>query len=321
MRISSRAIVDNVLVNLQRNFARLDQLQGRLSSGKQVRFVSDDPGRATTSMRLQSAVLENRQYLKNADAATGWMEVTDSALQDVVSTLHRVRELTVYAARGDLPDTARGALADELDQLLRHVVQVANTAHAGRFLFAGSQTGTTPYAIAATDPTTGYVTEVAYFGDAAALEVELGPGLRQRINVSGSEVFAHGAASPVPGSVSISAGDFDASGLFGVLMKIRDDARAGDVASLSDTDLVSLDRALDRVLESLNQVGARSEGLQLVAQRLQGEEVNLKELLSKAEDLDVAEAIMELKMQENVYRLALASGARVLQPTLLDFLR
>jgi flagellar hook-associated protein 3 FlgL len=47
----------------------------------------------------------------------------------------------------------------------------------------------------------------------------------------------------------------------------------------------------------------------------------LRELLSKNEDADMAEVIMNLKMEENVYRASLAGGAKIIQPSLVDFLR
>ena len=299
MRISSRQIVDNVLVNLQRSYARLDRLQSQLSSGKQVRFPSDNPAAATTAMRLRSFVVENQQYLKNAQAAIGWLEATDAALQDVVATLHRARELTINGARDDLPDDARKALAAEVDQLIRHLVQVANTTHGGRYIFGGTQTQQPPYTYTF-DPTTGYVDSVTFVGNNDEMLYEIGPGVTQAVNIPGTFPFGQ---------------------VFVTLISIRKHIEAGDVNSLSGTDLGDLDDALDQVLQAISQVGARQHGFELIAQRLQGQEVNLKDLLSQAEDLDVARAIVELKMQENVYRLALASGARVIQPTLLDFLR
>lgn len=308
MRISSRQIVDNVLVNLQRNYARLDRLQNHLSSGKQVIFPSDDPAAATTAMRLHSFVLENQQYLKNAQAAVGWLTATDSALQDVVATLHRARELTVNAARGDLPDDARQALAAEVDQLIRHLVQVANTTHGGRYIFGGTQTQRPPYKLV--EGNGGFVDRVEFNGDDGQVSYEIGPGVTQAVNVPGSVPFDHQGQ---PGTVT--------SGLFNLLIDIRKHILAGDVGALSGADLGQLDQVLDRVLQAISQVGARQDGFELIARRLQGQEVNLRDLLSQAEDLDVPRAIVELKMQENVYRLALASGARIIQPTLLDFLR
>lgn len=309
MRISSRQIVENVLVNLQRNYARLDRLQNQLSSGKQVLLPSDGPAAATTAMRLHSFVLENQQYLKNAQVATGWLSVTDSALQDVVAALHRARELTINAARGDLPDDARQALATEVDQLIRHLVQVANTTHGGRYVFGGTKTSEPPYT--PNDGIDGYVESVTFNGNADEISVEIGPGVTQPVNISGV----------VPFGPTQQRTDVGSTGLFAALFQIRDHTVAGDIASLSGPDLANLDKALDTVLQALSRIGARQDGFDLIAQRLQGQEVDLRDLLSKTEDLDVPRAIVELKMQENVYRLALASGARIIQPTLLDFLR
>ncbi len=299
MRISSRQIVDNVLINLHRNYARLDRLQTHLSSGKRVMVPSDDPAGAATATRLRAFVLENEQYLKNAQAAIGWLTATDSALQDVVSVLHRARELTINAARSDLPDDARVALANEFDQLIRHLVQVANTSHGGRYIFGGTKTDAAPYSLTEAG---GYVQTVTFNGNDQEMTYEIGPGVRQAVSVSGTTVFG-------------------TTGLFNTMVTIRQHIQQGLVNDLSGPDLAALDQALDHVLRMLSRVGARQNGFELVAERLYDQEVNLKDLLSKTEDLDVAEAIMELKMQENVYRLALASGARVIQPTLLDFLR
>lgn len=301
-------MVDHVLINIQRSYAQLDRLQNRLSSGKRVVVPSDDPAGAATATRLRSFVLENDQYLKNAQAAIGWLSATDSALQDVVSVLHRARELTINAARDDLPSDAREALASEFDQLIRHLVQVANTTHGGRYIFAGTKTDQKPYDFKESG---GYVISVSYNGDGQEMVYEIGPGVTQAVSVPGAVPFDH-AGTPA---------DPLTAGLFPLLVKIRSDISAGNVSDLSGPDLGNLDRALDKVLTALSQVGARQNAFELVAQRLQSQEVNLKDLLSKTEDLDVAQAITELKMQENVYRLALASGARVIQPTLLDFLR
>ena len=300
-------MVDHVLVNLQRNLSRLDRLQDQLSSGKRVRYPSDDPASASLAMRLHSAVLENEQYLRNADAATGWLTTTDAALQDMVQTLHRARELIIEGARGDLPAAARQALAEEMQQLVRHLMDLGNAQHAGRYVFAGFATRQPPLS-PNEDPTTGWITSVSFAGDNNEFEVEVGPAVRYRVGIAASQVFGV-ATSGQP------------TKLFDDLIAARDALQQGVTGDLSGLHLQNLEDNLDRLLQALDRVGARQQGLELVARRLGSDEVNLKDLLSRAEDLDVAEAIMELKMQENVYRLALASGARIIQPTLLDFLR
>ncbi|AOT70028.1 flagellar hook-associated protein FlgL [Geosporobacter ferrireducens] len=85
--------------------------------------------------------------------------------------------------------------------------------------------------------------------------------------------------------------------------------------------LDDLDKNLENILGKLSGIGAKTNRLELDQSRLEDTIINLKKLLSKAEDVDMAETIMNFKMEENVYRSALSVGARIIQPTLLDFLR
>ncbi|MFB5029324.1 MAG: flagellar hook-associated protein FlgL, partial [Limnochordia bacterium] len=61
--------------------------------------------------------------------------------------------------------------------------------------------------------------------------------------------------------------------------------------------------------------------VELARERMLDLQLNLTRILSEEQDLDYAEAIMELKMEEFAYRTALAVGARIIQPSLVDFLR
>ncbi|MCR4284967.1 MAG: flagellar hook-associated protein FlgL, partial [archaeon] len=54
---------------------------------------------------------------------------------------------------------------------------------------------------------------------------------------------------------------------------------------------------------------------------LENSQTALKELISYTEDADIASLIMDLKHQENVLQASLQTGAKIIQPTLLDFLR
>ena len=78
---------------------------------------------------------------------------------------------------------------------------------------------------------------------------------------------------------------------------------------------------MDEVLSSRAEVGAKLNRIELAEERLKDLEINLNKLLSNVQDIDVAEKIMDLKSEENAYRIALAVGARIIQPTLVDFLK
>jgi flagellar hook-associated protein 3 FlgL len=76
----------------------------------------------------------------------------------------------------------------------------------------------------------------------------------------------------------------------------------------------------DSLLRWRSEVGAKVNRLEMTRERMTDFRINLQRLLSQTEDIDLAQVVMELKMEENAYRTALASGARIIQPSLLDFL-
>ena len=83
----------------------------------------------------------------------------------------------------------------------------------------------------------------------------------------------------------------------------------------------NLDIDLDILLNDRTVLGARINRLDSTKARLEDSEVFLREQLSLVEDADLAELITELTTLENAFQAALAAAARVLQPTLMDFLR
>ncbi len=94
-----------------------------------------------------------------------------------------------------------------------------------------------------------------------------------------------------------------------------------DLDTVGGDALAKLDEALDHLLRVRADVGARINRLQLAGARMHELELNVEELIGDNESVDIAAAIIDLKVSENSYRSALASGARIIQPSLLDFLR
>lgn len=82
-----------------------------------------------------------------------------------------------------------------------------------------------------------------------------------------------------------------------------------------------MDDELGNLLRVRAGLGARMNRVELTANRLEDDNVNFTKLMSKNEDVDIAESIMRLQNEENVYRASLATGARVIQPSLVDFLK
>lgn len=291
-RITQGMMNRTFLSNLQTNYNKLDRIQQQLASGKRFSKPSEDPVAAVRSMFYKSTLNEIDQYSKNASDANSWMQSTDESLDQVTQVLQRIRELTVKAGNETNDPASLKAISGEIEQLVGHLGDVANSEQGGRYIFAGTATDSTPC-----DKTTTPPTMIANNG---AINYQIGKGSTVQINVPGDKVFNQNG------------------GMFQLLKNITDDIDAGINAA---NQLNNIDDQINNVIEIRADVGARMNRMELNSSRLEGLESSTKELMSTTMDVDVAKAYTELSEQHSVYTAALSVGARIIQPTLVDFLR
>lgn len=302
MRVTNRMLVDNVLRNLNNNLRRLQKFQYQQSTGKVVSRPSDDPIRVTQALYMRSALSEQQQHIKNMKDAKSWLDATDTALANASEIIQRAYELAVQGANDTLTKDERNAIADEIDQLIEHLIQVANTTHTGRYIFAGSKTADVPFKY---DPDSD---KVIYNGNDGNLDWEVSPGVTMTINLTGKAVFQMGEDEEEDNS------------LFGLMIGLRKALRDNDSEGIQSS-ITNLQVALDHNLAQRSIAGAKSRRMELAIARAEEAEINTTELLSNLEDIDIAEVNMHLSMQSYVYQAALMTAVKVLQPSLLDFMR
>ena len=144
----------------------------------------------------------------------------------------------------------------------------------------------------------------AYAGNGAAVQRLIAPGQPVAVNQTGPAVFGP-----------------DGANLFDLLDTITADLAAGNRSALQTSGLPALDVAFDRVQKARANVGALTNRLETQHSHLRDQEVNVSDLLSKTEDADMAKTMIAFSQAQAVYQSALQAGAKVIQPSLLDFLR
>jgi len=302
MRISNATLRNNVMRNLHSSLREMSEAQRQMASGRTVNVPSDNPVVAARLLNLNTALTESAQFQTNVRDGIAWLNMTDVTLGSVGEALHRAKELTLAGANSTLPPEVREFNAREVDQLLRHVVSLANTSFDGsRSLFGGTHHGTLPFTTSENaDGTLGSPAAVPGAG-VGAINYEILRHIDMQVNIPGADLFQDG-------------------NVFGALTTARDALRATPTANIQDA-LADLDAALSNVLDARATVGARQNRLEMAEMRYDEERTTLTGLRSKLGDVDMAEAIMNFNVRESVYQAALGAAARVMQPTLLDFLR
>ncbi|MGZ4201504.1 MAG: flagellar hook-associated protein FlgL [Thermoleophilaceae bacterium] len=299
-RITNSMVSSQVLGDIQDISNRLSKTQLKLASGKEIAKPSDDPYAASRALTLSNSLEGIKQFQRNVNDAASWTSVTDTALSSINDAAQRARELVVQAGNDTNSTTSRTAIADEMDQLIESMKGDANAQVDGRYVLAGTATGTAPYTVGGAD---------TYAGDGNAVYRTIGPNVSVQINTLGSTILGSGIS-----------GD---GGLIGVLRDISTHLRAGTVASgdsLRTTDLKALDASMDTLTQSRAVVGATTNRLTSAASRLSEIEQSTTGLLSDTQDADMAQTMIDFSMQQSVYQSALHAGAKIVQASLLDFL-
>lgn len=286
----------NSLRNLSESYRRMGQYQDQLSTGKKITKPSDDPVVAMKGMFYRSNLTEVEQYKRNLSELYLWMENSEAGIEQANNGLHRVRELVVQGKNGSLSPTDRVAIAREVEQIKNDLVQVANTQVSGRYIFHGTDTDNPPVVsenpptVAAnlTDPTIN------------TYKVEISRGVSLRANVNPAKLFN--------------------KEMFDMVQGVQEALQNNNTVNL-DHLLGQLDGVMDNISAERSELGARYNRLEMIDDRISQQEVMANRVLSDNEDADIERVITDLKTQESVHRAALGVGARILQPTLLDFLR
>lgn len=293
MRVTQQMLNQNSIRNMSQNLGRFEKMNNQVSSGKLLHRPSDDPNGVSKAMNLKSTLAANAQFERNTDEAKLWMDETGQNIDSMVSAMQRVREFAVQGNSGTYSELDRAAIDAEIGELTEHMRQLANAKVNGKSLFNGQKTNESPFPDKGdfTHDSTGLV----------AKTFTIGEGINIQSSVLPDQLF--GAST-------------DASNIFKTLETISANLKAG-----TSIDLENIDAGIDRLLSVGAENGARQNRVEAVENRLLDSNLELQSMLSRVEDVDYAEAVIKLKSEESVYQASLAATSKIIQPSLMDFLR
>lgn len=296
-RVTQGTISQATIEGLQSALGRVQRQQEKLATGKEISRPSDDPGGTVAALTYRSDIRRNDQYSRNGQNGLDWLGTADSTISGMTTMVQRAKTLTLQAANGSLSADERTAIAEEMDTLRQGLIGMANTTYMNRPIFGGTASNGTGTTIA-------YDANGNYQGDNGQVMRNVAPGVQVAVNVNGPQLFGSGA-----------------TGLFNVLGQISQDLRSNNPAALTQTDIGNLDSAMTQLQNTHAVVGARYDRVQSMKTLADNTSVNLKSGLSEVEDADLPKAITDLQLQQVSYQAALAATAKVIQPSLVDFLR
>lgn len=141
MRITNNMILRNTTSNINGNKLNVNNLNNQMSSQKKISRPSDDPVVAIRALRFRASLSEiNQYYENNIPDAEAWLDVTETALNNMKTILSDVRTQCVYGATDALKTEDRNAILTSLQALREQVYAEGNSDYAGRTVFTGYRT-------------------------------------------------------------------------------------------------------------------------------------------------------------------------------------
>jgi flagellar hook-associated protein 3 FlgL len=292
MRITSQMVTRQFNQNLQKNNQAIYSLQGQIASGKKYEKISDNPLEAMKGLKHRSSLAQIEQYQKNAQDGIDRLTSVDDTLGSVTQVMQRIRELMVQASSDTYNEADRKSVAVEVRSLKEQLVTLANTTYNGNYLFSGMDQDKSPVQ-------GGVLQNVGQ----NAMNWEIGKGNPVDVNVSAGSVFGF---------------QVDGKDLFqtveGLAQTLENGQNPGDLVD-------SVDQQMNNVLTLQSAVGAKTNMLEMAANKLDQASLLQTKMLAEAEGTDIAKAYMELSTHQTALQASLAAGARIMQQTLVDFLK
>lgn len=315
-RITSGYMNENVLNNLVTNRDLLMELQKKIASGREFERASEDVFSATTVLKSNTSIGKLETFLKNINNARSEIETANKAILTTLDTVHKARELTIQALNATSGSNELNIIGSQMEQLTEQIKDVANTKYGTKFIFGGQNTSSAPFTI----PTTG---EVQYNGSAdgtADRNTEIAEGVTIAVNMPGDDVFGYYYTGDHDNN-PVTPDTLEGQGLLRTMIMLTDELKQADPDKNAIRDrLKDLDTDMANLLESQSTLGGILARLDITEKIHKDDKINLIDSKSKVQDVDFAKAISDLKYQETALKASLQVSARIIQPSIMNFL-
>ncbi|MGM0228550.1 flagellar hook-associated protein 3 [Enterococcus sp. AZ091] len=306
MRISNNITYSDFIRNLGTNASNVHKTLNQLSSLKEVSKSSENPLLISKIMNLTGSINQNATFGSTIKDSISWSKVQDSTLDNVSKSMLRIRSLIQSSANGTNGDDELKANKAEIEEEIEGIVEALNTNYDGRYIFGGTSTTTPPFEIVKED---GEIVGIKYNGTSKDLPREIANGVSVDLLSDGSRLMKETGTETDPENLSTYFND--------LLSALRND----DKEALGGKLLEAHDEYANNFVNVRSQIGALYNRLEAASDRNETEKLNLTETLSNKQDIDFVEKYMEFSNQMTAYQSTLAMGTKIMQLTILDYVR
>lgn len=288
MRVTNKMMADNINAQLFRQTEQMAKTQEHIVTGKRINRASDDPSGMSSVLSYRKTISGLEQFSENISSGKLHIDSVDNVLEMATDLLRDAKEI----AYDSVPDK-RAALAADVAVLREQMLQMANYKIDGKYAFSGDLTDTEPY----------NSTTWNYNGDGGTKDIIIGENMETNLSADGRVIFGP-----------------DGDNVFDILNDLEAALLLPDPAAI-ESQISRAEGAVDRIETVRAQNAGIHKRLDATDNHYSYFKLSVEEMLAKTEDADIAEAIINFKVQQTTYESTLATSSMILQKSLVDFLR
>ena len=324
MRITNASMVRSHLYDTQNNLTNMSKINQQISTGKVINTVSDDPHKAIKIMNINNEIKYTEKYNSNIDETVGWMNTTDGALESTGNLLNEIKETILKVGNGTYSQNEMKSLNADINEKIKQLADTLNSTYGGKYLLGGSSVDDAPITVIENPDGT---VKLEFSKDKNGktlpntddLKADISSGINIDYNISVGEIL------------NIKDGNGNTVNLLDEinnLSTLMNDIANGDEQTaakaketlLNDTK-GKIDTLFDHVVNERTSLGVRVSTAEKIKELNDEDILNIQDVLSKTQDTDVVEKFIELKSAEMIYQASIQVGAKLIQPTILDYIR
>ena len=324
MRITNASMVRSHLYDTQNNLTNMSKINQQISTGKVINTVSDDPHKAIKIMNINNEIKYTEKYNSNIEETVGWMNTTDGALESTGNLLNEIKETILKVGNGTYSQNEMKSLNADINEKIKQLADTLNSTYGGKYLFAGTNVDDAPLKVVE-NPDGSVKLEFSKDKNGQTipntddLKADISSGINIDYNISVGEIL------------NIKDGNGNTVNLLDEinnLSTLMNDIANGDEQTaakaketlLNDTK-GKIDTLFDHVVNERTSLGVRVSTAEKIKELNDEDILNIQDVLSKTQDTDVVEKFIELKSAEMIYQASIQVGAKLIQPTILDYIR
>lgn len=316
MRVTNSSMMANQMYDNQQNLQRMNKLNEQINTSKLVNRISDDPHKAVKIMRLNNEIKYTEKYNYNIDETVGWMNNTDSSLEELGTILGDVKEAILKIGNGTYSENEFKAIHAEVNEKIKELGEIFNTTHGGRYMFGGANVDEAPMKV---DLTGEFPKLSIKNGNKDNLNADISDGTSIDYNISAKEVFSKDGKGNDTEFIDL------INSISETVNKIANE-KDETVVEAHKKDLMGnlkdgLDNFFNRSVDTRTTFGVRVNTAEKLKKFNDENILNMKGVLSLDQDVDHVEKFIELKSAELIYQASIQVSSKLIQPTILDYLR